>query len=644
MAWGRFSIRFCCLSSAFFCLFIMIIMHSRTQRTPQRRRPRLSIFSKSISGCNDFSRRCLLANSSKLGHGVPLVPPISEAHIALDTFLLDEDEDEERKKKQVLEEEERQRNETIWKRTPKQHRRMITDMAATVHIWKVPQTKQVLRECSERDFDSLGDLGPASVIIPYDDASSLDLLLQTLHSVAQRSPLDVLQEILLVDDATQNKDLNDLLLLRIVPIFGDFVRVVRLEEKRGIVQAVLHGIKKASTEVVVVIQDPVEVQPGWLEPLLFDLVREHRSLVSSCFDEVKSNGTASSWQYTHGASHWKALFGLDFDIQVQSLSHHDQESVNKVDSIWSPVILDHVWAINRKFFLLIGGFGSDFVERKGSLLDLSIRTWSFSGQVSIVPCSRVGLLEPKQKTNVTIEALKNYKRTATIWLNEYRHHFYKYLPTLKDLDVGDLRKTRQLARESDRPFYWLRNHVYPELGFPSLDGFAYGELRNNATNSCFSSNDKGPAFMAECNSADVNQMVYWSVNGELRLSLHVFLLEYKAMSHFQRTGLTLLRQGDILTHAKSKVLPKWIHWQDGPLCENHDYLCLTASSAASEGPSYVTVKPCIPDSDHQKWTFKSYTESYDAIEKYKARRFSKMLEDTTALRKKFSQIGDLKNE
>lgn len=179
MAWGRFSIRFCCLSSAFFCLFIMIIMHSRTQRTPQRRRPRLSIFSKSISGCNDFSRRCLLANSSKLGHGVPLVPPISEAHIALDSqfefyrcglqrsfvskkwfhrriilsssaFLLDEDEDEERKKKQVLEEEERQRNETIWKRTPKQHRRMITDMAATVHIWKVPQTKQVLREWVER--------------------------------------------------------------------------------------------------------------------------------------------------------------------------------------------------------------------------------------------------------------------------------------------------------------------------------------------------------------------------------------------------------------------------------------------------------------------------------------------------------------
>lgn len=101
-------------------------------------------------------------------------------------------------------------------------------------------------------------------------------------SVLNRSPEDLVEEIILVDDASTDRKhgwyqwtesdmtplsptpADDGRLLATIPK----VRVVRLDERQGLIRARVKGAEEAHGTVLTFLDSHCEVVTGWLEPLL----------------------------------------------------------------------------------------------------------------------------------------------------------------------------------------------------------------------------------------------------------------------------------------------------------------------------------------------------------------------------------------
>ena len=70
---------------------------------------------------------------------------------------------------------------------------------------------------------------------------------------------------------------------------------MRLPERSGLVKARLRGIEEARGETFVVLDSHIEVQPGWLEPLLSRLHESPTSMVMPIIDSID----AATFEFTN---------------------------------------------------------------------------------------------------------------------------------------------------------------------------------------------------------------------------------------------------------------------------------------------------------------------------------------------------------
>ena len=61
-------------------------------------------------------------------------------------------------------------------------------------------------------------------------------------------------------------------------------RLVRQPERSGLVKARLRGIKEARAETFIVLDSHIEVQPGWLEPMLGNLAKNKKNMIMPQID------------------------------------------------------------------------------------------------------------------------------------------------------------------------------------------------------------------------------------------------------------------------------------------------------------------------------------------------------------------------
>ena len=120
------------------------------------------------------------------------------------------------------------------------------------------------------------DLPNASVIIIFHN-EAWSTLLRTIYSVINRSPKHLVNEIILVDDASNRtylgKELDEYVAK--LPIS---VKLVRSHERVGLIQARLLGAKVSKSQVLVFLDSHCECTQGWLEPLL-QRIKEKKSAV-----------------------------------------------------------------------------------------------------------------------------------------------------------------------------------------------------------------------------------------------------------------------------------------------------------------------------------------------------------------------------
>lgn len=114
------------------------------------------------------------------------------------------------------------------------------------------------RDCQR--FKYLADLPPVSIIIVFHN-EYLSFLLRTIHSIINRTPSQLLKEIILVDDFSTKGFIDVQLDWHLITTFPQHdIRTLRLKERHGLIRARMVGILNSTSDIVVVMDAHMEVK------------------------------------------------------------------------------------------------------------------------------------------------------------------------------------------------------------------------------------------------------------------------------------------------------------------------------------------------------------------------------------------------
>ena len=131
-----------------------------------------------------------------------------------------------------------------------------------------------LRNKTCRRIDYPEKLPKVSVIIVFHN-EGIGPLLRTFHSVINRSPEELLDEIIVVDDGSNNEHLGKPL-ENYIKRWNGVVKLFRNEERKGLILSKNKGARLAKGEVLVFLDAHCEVGLNWLPPLLTPISRNDR--------------------------------------------------------------------------------------------------------------------------------------------------------------------------------------------------------------------------------------------------------------------------------------------------------------------------------------------------------------------------------
>uniref|UniRef100_A0A1B0CSE3 Polypeptide N-acetylgalactosaminyltransferase n=2 Tax=Lutzomyia longipalpis TaxID=7200 RepID=A0A1B0CSE3_LUTLO len=321
---------------------------------------------------------------------------------------------------------------------------------------------------------------PATAVIICFHNEAWSVLLRTVHSVLDRSPNHLIQEIILVDDYSDmphtKKQLED--------YFKSYpkVKIIRAQKREGLIRARLLGASHTDAPVLTYLDSHCECAPGWLEPLLDRIARNSTTVVCPVIDVIDDTTMEFHWRDSGGVN----VGGFDWNLQFNWHAVPEREKKrhkNSAEPVWSPTMAGGLFSIDRKFFERLGTYDSGFDIWGGENLELSFKTWMCGGTLEIVPCSHVGHIFRKRspyKWRSGVNVLKrNSVRLAEVWLDDYAQYYYQRIGNDKG-DYGDVSSRRKLRDELKcKPFKWYLDNIYPEIFIPG-EAVASGEIRNLA--------------------------------------------------------------------------------------------------------------------------------------------------------------------
>ncbi|KAH0627086.1 hypothetical protein JD844_002480 [Phrynosoma platyrhinos] len=275
-------------------------------------------------------------------------------------------------------------------------------------------------KCDEKKERGLppGDdnLPTTSVVIVFHN-EAWSTLLRTVHSVINRSPRHMLEEIILVDDASE-RDFLKRLLENYVKKLQVPVHVIRMEQRSGLIRARLKGAAASKGQVITFLDAHCECTVGWLEPLLARIKADRRTVVCPIIDVISDD----TFEYmagsdmTYGGFNWKLNFRW-YPVPQREMDRRKGDRTLPV----------------RDYFQKIGTYDAGMDIWGGENLEISFRIWQCGGILEIVTCSHVGHVFRKATpytfpggTGQIIN--KNNRRLAEVWMDEFKNFFYIISP------------------------------------------------------------------------------------------------------------------------------------------------------------------------------------------------------------------------
>ncbi|KAK6743358.1 hypothetical protein RB195_010550 [Necator americanus] len=452
-------------------------------------------------------------------------------------------------------------------------------------------------ECQTKFYKK--NLPKTSIIIVFHN-EAWTTLLRTLHSVVNRSPLDLLEEIILIDDLSDRDYLKEPLDVYIKR-FPIPTRLVHLKRRSGLIRARLTGSAMAKGRILLFLDAHVEVTPGWLEPLV-DRVADDRKRVVAPIIDVISDDTfeyVTASDTTWGGFNWHLNFRWYPVPKREMLRRKGDHS----SPIQTPTIAGGLFAIDRQFFYDIGSYDEGMQVWGGENLEISFRVWMCGGSLEIHPCSRVGHVFRKQTPYTfpggTAKVIHhNAARTAEVWMDQYKQFFYKMVPSARNVDPGDVSGRQQLrASLHCKSFEWYLRNIYPEAPLP-YDFLSLGAISNTVSKKCLDTMAKkdGPVGFQPCHGAGGNQAWALTERGEIRSDD----LCLSSGAAFAVDSLLRLERCNVATPSQKHVFKydpevgKIVHLKTGR--------CLSATSG-----NEAELQPC-DGSPRQQWAVEGYVQ------------------------------------
>jgi len=340
-----------------------------------------------------------------------------------------------------------------------------------------------LADCRTKQYPSL--LPQTSIVIVFHN-EAWSTLLRTLHSMVNRSPIELVKEIILVDDASSHAHLGNRLeeAVRELPVS---VRVLRTGSRSGLIRARLLGASEARGPVLTFLDSHVEVTEGWLEPLLTEVATDRKRVVCPIIDVISDETFeyVSASDMTWGGFNWKLNFRW-YRVPQREL---DRRNGDRSLPLHTPTMAGGLFSIDREYFYHLGAYDEGMHIWGGENLELSFRIWMCGGILLISTCSHVGHVfrksTPYSFPGGTSKIVNhNNARLAEVWMDEWKDFYFSINPGARKADKGDLSKRKKLRKDLKcRSFRWYLETIYPESQMP-LHYLHLGEVRSEDSDRC----------------------------------------------------------------------------------------------------------------------------------------------------------------
>ncbi|KAL3985955.1 Glycosyl transferase 2 family protein [Acanthocheilonema viteae] len=443
--------------------------------------------------------------------------------------------------------------------------------------------------CSTIIYDT-ETLPSTSVIITYHNEAR-STLLRTVVSVFLRSPPQLLHEIILVDDFSDDIAIGtDLLSI-------ENVIVIRNTKREGLIRSRVKGSALARASVLTFLDSHCECNVNWLEPLLARVKENYRAVVAPVIDVIDRD----TFKYVAASADLRGGFewNLVFKWEYLTGKLRDERHARPTAPIRTPVIAGGLFMIQKDWFQKLGTYDEEMDIWGGENLELSFRVWQCGGSLEIIPCSRVGHVFRKQHPYTFPGGSgnvfqKNTRRVAEVWLGDYKHLYLRKVPSARYVDFGDITARLDLKeRLQCKDFDWYLKEIYPELTIPLKEQGRYLTFRQGKV--CIDSLGKQIALSSvgiyRCHGTGGNQE--WVLNGKLGT----------LKSPYSNLCITDDEKGMLILHYCNMTRGRWILDEvNGRLLKNNQCTALLLSSS-DDRDNVLVLMPCDVTDERQRWIF-----------------------------------------
>ncbi|KAI3388870.1 hypothetical protein SNEBB_009935, partial [Seison nebaliae] len=385
------------------------------------------------------------------------------------------------------------------------------------HIIPLDRTLPEIREkeCMLKNYGILHR--KVSIIITYHDEPH-STLFRSLTSIANRTPHELIHEIIIINDGSVNGCLDDCL-FGFVGTYGlsKKTKVYSTSNQLGFTMVRMEGVKRSTGDIIVFLESHIECMDGWLEPLIYEINKNNHTVAAPTLDTINANTFKyeKATKFTYGAFDWK----LNFMWRLFT----NRSSISKYEPFEMPVMPGGLYAITKDYFLHLGGYDTKFELWGSENLEISFRIWRCGGRIVEVPCSRIGHIFREFVPYILGKQIhivnQNRYRLIKLWLGDYEKFFTLINPELSKFKKIDIDEQLELHRKLNcKSLRWYLQNIFGESFLP-ITGRKFGVLKNFEKNLCLRIKGKDLK-MEKCLSNESEQYVMLNKQKQL------FMIQY----------------------------------------------------------------------------------------------------------------------